>query len=144
MSEEVARRCYLLKNSPEIFAEFRLQKHLWYSLFLIMLQTFRPSTLFKSDSSTDVFPWVLRNFWKTVFDRTPLYYSFLCLVLNFERLFRTLFYRAPLGDKLPVQEDTRHFCKSCRISASIYNSCSTGTFQAFWMKTRTNHWNVLI
>ena len=47
----------VLKNFT-IFTE----KHLRWSLFLIKLQTFRPETLLKRESSTDDFLWILRNF----------------------------------------------------------------------------------
>ena len=55
----------VLKN----FAIFR-RKHLYCSLFLIKLQTFRPVTLLKRDSNTGVFLWILRNFYKHLFCRT--------------------------------------------------------------------------
>ena len=37
-------------------------KHLRWSLFLIMLQAFRPATLLKKDSDRGVFLWILQNF----------------------------------------------------------------------------------
>ena len=43
-------------------------KHLWWSLFLIKLQTFRPDS--KKDSNTDIFLWMLRNVEKHLFWRT--------------------------------------------------------------------------
>ena len=42
------------------FATFR-GKHLFWSLFLITLQVFRPGLLIKRDSNTAVFLWILRN-----------------------------------------------------------------------------------
>ena len=37
-------------------------KHLYWSLFLIYLQTFRPATLLRRDTNTGFFLWNLRNF----------------------------------------------------------------------------------
>ena len=37
-------------------------KHLYWSLFLIQLQTFRSATLLKRDSNTGVFLWILKFF----------------------------------------------------------------------------------
>ena len=54
------QRCSIkavLKN----FAIFTTRKHLWWSLFLIKLQTLRPGTLLKRDSNTGVFLWILQN-----------------------------------------------------------------------------------
>ena len=42
-------------------AIFTTRKHLWWSLFLIKLQTLRPGTLLKRDSNTGVFLWILQN-----------------------------------------------------------------------------------
>ena len=38
------------------------RKHLCWSLFLIVLQTFRPATLLKKDSNTGAFLLLIRNF----------------------------------------------------------------------------------
>ena len=48
---------FVLRN----FANFT-GKHLCWSLFLVKLQTFRPATLLKRDSKTDVFLWILGKF----------------------------------------------------------------------------------
>ena len=42
-------------------AIFITRKHLWWSFFLIKLQTLRPATLLKRDSNTVVFLWILQN-----------------------------------------------------------------------------------
>ena len=42
-------------------------KHLYWSLFLLKLQALRPTTLFKRDSNTGVFLWILRNFVEWLF-----------------------------------------------------------------------------
>ena len=52
----------ILKN----FAIF-IAKYLCWSLFLITLQAWRPSTLSKRDSNTSVFRWILRVFKNTIF-----------------------------------------------------------------------------
>ena len=43
------------------------EKHLCWSLFLIKLQALRAATLFKTDFSTGVFLWILRNFYEQLF-----------------------------------------------------------------------------
>ena len=40
--------------------------------FLIKLQTFKPATLLKRDSSAGVFPSNLQNLWENLFKRPPL------------------------------------------------------------------------
>ena len=47
----------VLKN----FATFT-EKHLYWSLFLIKLQAWRPAILLKRDSNTGLFLWITRNF----------------------------------------------------------------------------------
>ena len=42
-------------------AIFITRKHLWWSFFLIKLQTLTPATLLKRDSNTGVFLWILQN-----------------------------------------------------------------------------------
>ena len=37
------------------------EKHLWWSLFIIKLQAFRPATLLKRDSNPGLFLWPLRR-----------------------------------------------------------------------------------
>ena len=49
------------KAAPKNLAIFTTRKHLWWSLFLIKLQTLRPGTLLKRDSNTGVFLWILQN-----------------------------------------------------------------------------------
>ena len=49
------------EGSYKNFAKFT-GKHLYWSLFLIKLQTFRSTTLLKRDSNTGVFLWNLQNF----------------------------------------------------------------------------------
>ena len=61
----------VLKN----FANF-LGKYLWWSLFLIKLQAWRPATLFRRDCNTGVFHWNLRNFQEHLFYRRPLVATF--------------------------------------------------------------------
>ena len=43
--------------------------HLRWGLFLIKFQAFRPATLLKKDSYTDVFSWNLRHFQEHLFQR---------------------------------------------------------------------------
>ena len=43
------------------------RKHLWWSLFLIKLQSFRPAILLKGDSNTGVFLWNLPIFSEYLF-----------------------------------------------------------------------------
>ena len=49
------RRCSIKKAVLENFPNFT-GKHLCWSLFLMKLQAFRPTTLLKRDSNTGVFP----------------------------------------------------------------------------------------
>ena len=46
-------------------------KHLFWSLILIKLQTWRPAALLKRDSNTGAFLRYLRNFWDYLFYGTP-------------------------------------------------------------------------
>ena len=48
------------------------RKHLCWSLFLINFQVFRSAALFEKDSNTDVFLWILQNFYEQLFYRTTL------------------------------------------------------------------------
>ena len=58
------------KQPAEVFSEKRCsrkfrdihRKNLCWSLFLVKLQTFRPSTLVRRDFNIGIFLWVLRNF----------------------------------------------------------------------------------
>ena len=71
---DVISKKYVLK----IFVNFT-GRHLFWSLFLVKLQVWRPATLLKSGSNTGVFLWNLRNFWEHLFWRTSarlLYKSF--------------------------------------------------------------------
>ena len=95
-----------------------------------MLQAFRPSTLLERDSRTGVFLRILRNCWEYFFDRMPPDECFLCVPLNFEKLFRTSFSLNTSGRLLVAR-----ICRG--ISASIYNNYFTGTFQAFCIWTRS-------
>ena len=45
------------------------------SLFLMKLQALRPATLLKSDSSKDVFTWILRSFKKHLFENSCFWIS---------------------------------------------------------------------
>ena len=60
------RRCSIKKAVLKNFAIFT-EKHLCWSLFLIKLQARSPATLFKRDSNTGVFLWILRNGCKWLF-----------------------------------------------------------------------------
>ena len=51
-------------------------KHLRWSLFLIKLQVWGPSTLLKRDSSTGDFLWILHNFLEQLFYRTSAMAAF--------------------------------------------------------------------
>ena len=57
------RKCSVKKGVLKTFAIFT-GKHLCWSLFLIKLQPWRPATLLKRDSNTDVFVWIVRDFWE--------------------------------------------------------------------------------
>ena len=56
-----------------LFKHFRklTGKCLCRSFFLIKLHTIKPATLLKRDFSSDVLLWILRNFFKHLFYRTP-------------------------------------------------------------------------
>ena len=58
----------VLKNFP-IFTG----KHLCWSLFLIKLQAWRPATILKRDSNTDVSLWIIQKFLRTAFCLEPLF-----------------------------------------------------------------------
>ena len=47
------------------------RKRLCRSFFLIKLYTIKPATLLKRDFSSDILLWILRNFFKHLFYRTP-------------------------------------------------------------------------
>ena len=47
-------------------------KHLCWSLFLINLEVYKPGILLQWDSDTSVFLWILRNFYKGLFQRTSV------------------------------------------------------------------------
>ena len=53
--------CSVKKAALKTFALIT-GKHLCWSLFLIVLQTFRPTTLLKRDSNTGAFLLLMRNF----------------------------------------------------------------------------------
>ena len=55
------RKCSLKKGVLENFA-ISTVKYLYCSLFLVKLQTFRPTTLIGRKSNIGIFLWVLRNF----------------------------------------------------------------------------------
>ena len=59
---------YNKKNVLNYFPVFT-GKHLFWSLFLIKLLAFRPASLLRRDSHTDVFLWILWNFQKYLFWR---------------------------------------------------------------------------
>ena len=67
---DVLQNMDVLKN----FAIF-IEKHLYWDLFLIKLQDFRPVTLWKRDSNIGAFLWILRNFF-SFFHRAPLVAAF--------------------------------------------------------------------
>ena len=46
-------------------------KHLFWSLFLIKLQAFKPATLIKRNSNTGVFLWIFQTLKEQLFWRTP-------------------------------------------------------------------------
>ena len=55
------RKCSIEKAAFKKFTTFT-GKHLCWSLFLIKLRVWRPATLFKRESNTGVFLWILQNF----------------------------------------------------------------------------------
>ena len=63
------QRCSVKKVVLKDFANFTGEHPCW-SLFLITLQVFRPASLLKRDSNTDVYLWNLRNFSEHLFWRT--------------------------------------------------------------------------
>ena len=64
--EAVAGRCSSKQGALKNFANFT-GKHLCQSFFLIKLQTQKPATLLKTDSSTGVFLMKFANFLRTSF-----------------------------------------------------------------------------
>ena len=60
-SRSSRRRCSVKKGALKNLWNFTV-KHLCWSLFLIKLQTFRPATILRRDSSTDFFLWTLQSF----------------------------------------------------------------------------------
>ena len=61
------RRCSVKRGVLKNFANFT-GKHLCWSLFLIMLQSFNPATFLKRDSNTGVLLWSLGNFQNVYFE----------------------------------------------------------------------------
>ena len=55
------RRCFIRKLFLKTL-QYPQEKHLCWSLFLKMLQTFRPATLLEKDPNTGVFLQILQNF----------------------------------------------------------------------------------
>ena len=53
--------CSIKKAVLKNLTIFTTRKQLWWSLFLIKLQTLRPAILLKRDSDTGVFLWILQN-----------------------------------------------------------------------------------
>ena len=50
----------VLKNCTKLYL-YLCKMYLCWSLFLMKFQALRPANLLKSDSSKDVFPWILRS-----------------------------------------------------------------------------------
>ena len=71
LSRSSHRRCFVRKVVLRNFAKFT-GKHLRQSLFFNKVAGLWPTTLFKKDSGTDVFLWILQNFKEHVFYITPL------------------------------------------------------------------------
>ena len=74
-SNPISKVFWFQKQPPEVIYKAVLKnfaiftgKHLFWSLFLIRFQPFRPATLLKRDSNTGVFPWNLRNFKENYFE----------------------------------------------------------------------------
>ena len=65
------QKCSVKKGVLKNFSIFT-EKHLCWSLFLIKLQVFRAAALLKRDSNTGFFLWILPNFQKHLFWRTPV------------------------------------------------------------------------
>ena len=61
------RRCSVKKGVLKNLRNFT-GKHLYWSLFLIKLQTFRPATLLRRDSNTGFFLWNLQSFYEHLFE----------------------------------------------------------------------------
>ena len=111
----IASRSSSLQN---FFYEIGVLKHfviftemqLWWSLFLIKSQGWRPATSLKRDSKTSAFQWILPNFWEQLFHRTA--FSFRCFF--FKKRSWLLYYR-----KFFVEDVTGIDKFSCLREAAI-------------------------
>ena len=61
-----------IKNAVLKNLAILIGKHLCWSLFLINLEVYKPGILLQWDSDTSVFLWILRNFYKGLFQRTSV------------------------------------------------------------------------
>ena len=64
-------RCSVKKGVFKNFANFTV-KHMCWSFILIKLRAFRPATLLKRDSNTNIFVWNFQNFLEHLFWRTSV------------------------------------------------------------------------
>ena len=66
---------FIKKQPPDVFCKKKITiltgKHLCWSLFLIKLQVFMSAALWKSESCTDVFLWILQSFKNNYFEEHP-------------------------------------------------------------------------
>ena len=85
-TEGVLEKNVVLKNLPKSTG-----RHLCQSFFFDKVAGLTPATLWKRDSDTDVFIWILRNFWKHFFYRAPFGDSFLVFLWTWEGDFHMTF-----------------------------------------------------
>ena len=91
---------------------------LWKKLFLNILQylqeSFRPATLLKRDSNTDVFLTILRNFWEHLFWRT-FTNGYFCFLKKLENSGEQLFCINSLWATKPLTTQSK-FINFCFVS----------------------------
>ena len=75
------RKCSIKKAALKKLA-ILIGKHLRWSLFLIDLQAYKPTTLLQRDSNTGVFLWILWKFYKHLFQRTSVNDCFWTLLIQ--------------------------------------------------------------
>ena len=71
-----------IKNAVLKNLAILIGKQLCWSLFLINLEVYKPATLLQRDSDASVFLWILRNFYKGLFQRTSVNDCFWTLLIQ--------------------------------------------------------------
>ena len=79
--KSIHQRCSTRKAVLQNLAKL-IEKYLCWSLFLINLQAYKPPTLLQRDSNTGVFLWILRKFWKPLFQRASVNNCFWTLLIQ--------------------------------------------------------------